>query len=133
MCNTSTFPGIMAVALTLWYFLSLVYFSSNFSLHIKQIFAFSYDSYCSFVKNLIFFFLKLIIIIACSFKDLQVFFMQALPIYALSLFSILLNDDIVDMKKPDQTCSPTFAVHEFSGLFLYPSIFCIKHSTICIK
>ena len=69
----------------------------------------------------------------CSLKDLKFFFMQALPIYTLSLFSILLNDDTVDMKKPDQTCSPTFAVHELSGLFLYPPNFYIKHSTICIK
>ena len=39
-----------------------------------------------------------------------------------------LNDDIVDIEKPDGICSPTFVVDEFSGLFLHPSIFSIKHS-----
>ena len=34
--------------------------------------------------------------------------MQSLPLYTLFLFSILLNDDIVDIEKPDQMSSPTF-------------------------
>ena len=38
------------------------------------------------------------------------------------LFSMLVNEDIVDIEKPDGICSPTFAVDEFSGLFLHPSI-----------
>ena len=38
---------------------------------------------------------------------------------------MFLNDDIVDMEKPDGIC---FAVNEFSGLFLHPSMFFIKHS-----
>ena len=41
---------------------------------------------------------------------------------------MLLNDDIVDSEKSNGICSPTFAVNEFSGLFLYPSFFSIKHS-----
>ena len=41
---------------------------------------------------------------------------------------MLLNDDIVDSGKPDGTSSFTFVVDEFSGLFLHPSIFSIKHS-----
>ena len=41
---------------------------------------------------------------------------------------MLLNDDIVDTENPDEICSPAFAVDEFSGLFLHPSIFSIKHS-----
>ena len=41
---------------------------------------------------------------------------------------MLLNDDIVDIKKLDGICSPTFYVEEFSGLFLHPSIFYIKYS-----
>ena len=41
---------------------------------------------------------------------------------------MLLNYDIVDIEKPDGICSPTFFVDAFSGLFLYPSIFSIKHS-----
>ena len=41
---------------------------------------------------------------------------------------MLLNDDIVHIEKPDGKCSSTFVVGEFSGLFLHPSIFSIKHS-----
>ena len=40
---------------------------------------------------------------------------------------MLLNDDIVDIEKLDQICSLTFAVNEFLGLFLHPSMFSIKH------
>ena len=41
---------------------------------------------------------------------------------------MLLNEDIVNIKKPDGICSPTFVEDEFSGLFLHPSIFSIIHS-----
>ena len=54
--------------------------------------------------------------------------MQSLPPNTLCLFSMLLNEDIVDIEKPDGICSLTFVVDEFSGLFLHPSIFSIKHS-----
>ena len=40
---------------------------------------------------------------------------------------MFLNDDIVDIEKPDRICSPNFDVNEFSGLFLHLSIFSIKH------
>ena len=40
---------------------------------------------------------------------------------------MFLNDDIVDTERPDRICSPKIVVNEFSGLFLYPSIFSIKH------
>ena len=30
--------------------------------------------------------------------------------------------DIVDIEKPNGTCSPTIVVDDFSGLFLHPSI-----------
>ena len=39
-----------------------------------------------------------------------------------------LNDDIVDIGKPDRTCSLTFVANDFSGLFLHPSLFSIKGS-----
>ena len=39
-----------------------------------------------------------------------------------------LNDNIVDIEKPDGICLPTFVVNEFSGLFLHSAIFSIKHS-----
>ena len=40
---------------------------------------------------------------------------------------MVLNDDIVEIEKPDAICLPIFVVNEFSGLFLLPSIFSIKH------
>ena len=54
----------------------------------------------------LFFFLKLIISIACSLNDLQYVFME-------SLFSILLNDNTVNTEKPDGICLPTSIVDEF--------------------
>ena len=53
--------------------------------------------------------------------------MQSLPLYKLALFFMLLNDDIVDIEKPDGMFSPTFAVNQFSKLFLHSSILSIKH------
>ena len=41
---------------------------------------------------------------------------------------MFLNEDIVDIEKPDGICLPTFVVDEFSELFLHPSIFSIEHS-----
>ena len=74
----------------------------------------------------LFFFLSLIIFIVCSLKDSQNFFIQSLPMHTC-FFSMLLNDDIVDIKKPDGICSLIFVVDEFLGFFLLPSIFSIKH------
>ena len=53
--------------------------------------------------------------------------MQSLPLYKLALLFMLLNDDIVDIEKPDGMFSPTFVVNQFSKLFLHSSIFSIKH------
>ena len=41
---------------------------------------------------------------------------------------MLLNEDIVDIEKPDGICSLTFVVDEFSRLLSHPSIFSIIHS-----
>ena len=41
---------------------------------------------------------------------------------------MLLNEDIVDIEKPDGVCLLTFVVAEISGLFLHASIFSIIHS-----
>ena len=79
----------------------------------------------SFVK---FFFLILIIFIACSLKDSQNFFIQPLPLYTSRLLSILLNEDIVDTEKPDGICSLTFIVDKFSELFLHSLVFSFRHS-----
>ena len=57
----------------------------------------------------------------------KVFFMQSLPLYISCSFMVL-NDDTVDIKKPDVIFSYTFVVDEFSGLFLHPSIVSVKHS-----
>ena len=44
------------------------------------------------------------------------------------LIFMLLKEDIVEIGKPDEICSLTFDVDEFSGLFVHPSIFSIIHS-----
>ena len=67
------------------------------------------------------FFFKLIIFFACSFKDSENVFMQSLPWYTSCLFSI--SSNVVDIKRPDGICSPTFTIDVFSELFLHPSIF----------
>ena len=41
---------------------------------------------------------------------------------------MLQNEDIVDIEKAEGVCLFTFAVDEFSGLFLHPTIFSIIHS-----
>ena len=61
--------------------------------------------------NSFFFFLKSIILIVCSLKDTQNIFIQSLPLYASCLFSMLLDEDIVDIEKPDGICSLTFVVN----------------------
>ena len=54
--------------------------------------------------------------------------MQSLSLYTSCLFSMLLNEDIIDIEKPEGICSLTFVVDEFSVLFLHPSILSIIHS-----
>ena len=54
--------------------------------------------------------------------------MQSLPLHTACLFSMLLNDDIIDIENPDGIRSPIFVVDEFSGLYLHSLIFSIKHS-----
>ena len=41
---------------------------------------------------------------------------------------MFLNDDIVDIEKPDGICSQKFIVDELPELILHPSVFSIKHS-----
>ena len=48
--------------------------------------------------------------------------------YTSCLFSMYLNEDIGDIEKPDGTYLLTFAVDEFSGLFLHSTIFAIIYS-----
>ena len=42
-------------------------------------------------------------------------------------YFLSLNDNIVDIEKPDGICSPTSVVDDLSGLFLHASVFSIKH------
>ena len=72
--------------------------------------------------------LLLIVSIMCSLKDSQNFFIQSLLPYTLCLFSMLLNDVIVGIEKPDGICLSTFFVDELSGQILHSLIFYAKHS-----
>ena len=126
MSNTSIFRCIMTIVpnFTIIFIFSMFVFKSlctnvTICLHFDIVFA---------VQTIFFFLLKFNYPIACSLKDPQNLFMQSLPLYTLNLFSILSNDDIVDIEKLGEICSPTFVVGEFSRLFLLPSIFSIKHS-----
>ena len=53
------------------------------------------------------------ICIACCPKNPQKLFMQSLHLYGSGLFSVLLNQDIVDIEKPDGIGLLTFVVDEF--------------------
>ena len=55
--------------------------------------------------------------LACSLKDSQNVLMQSLPLYTSSLFSMVLNEDIEDLEKPDEICSLAFAVDDFQDFF----------------
>ena len=48
---------------------------------------------------------------------------------------MLLDEDVVDIEKPDVVCSLTFVADEFSGLFLHLSILSIIHSRsgVCLS
>ena len=70
---------------------------------------------------------------ACFCKDSQNVIIQSLPLYTTCLFSMLLNDNSVDIEKPDELCSITFAVDQFSRLFLHPSTFFYYILKICIN
>ena len=64
-----------------------------------------------------------------SLKDSKNFFRQSLSLYTSCLFYMLLDDNIVEIEKPEGMCWPTFAVDKFSGLFILLSVFSITYST----
>ena len=78
-----------------------------------------------FFNNFVFLFLKLSSL-GALLRIQKNFFMQSLPLYTSYLFSLSLNYDIGDILKPGGICLSTSVVDDFSGLFLYPSIFSIK-------
>ena len=60
----------------------------------------------------------------CSLKDPQNVFIQSLPLYTSCLLSMLLNEDIVDIEKPDGMCLLAYIVDEFSGIiFTFVNLF----------
>ena len=61
-----------------------------------------------------------------SYEFIKIF-IQFLQLYTSYLFSMLLNKDIKDIKKPEGKFSLTFVVDECSGLLLHLSIFSIIH------
>ena len=128
MCSISVFPCLMTMVpnFTIIFIFSMFIFKFFFT-NIKKFCIWSYFC-CLSVNNFIFFFLKLTVSIASSLKDLQNFFMQSFPLYITWLFSMLLNDDIVDIEKPDGIYWLPFVVDELSGLLLHPSTFSMKHS-----
>ena len=93
----------------------------------KIYFHIAYNSCCSFVKNFIFFLFKITYFHCAPSYEITTFF-NAIFMYTSCLFSILLNEDIVDIEKPDRICLLSFVLDEFSGLFLHPLIFSIIHS-----
>ena len=64
----------------------------------------------------------------CSLKDSQNCSYNLCFCIHHACFSMILNDDIEDIEKPDGISLPTFVVNEVLGLILHPSAFSIKHS-----
>ena len=120
MCSVSIFSCIVTIS------------SSFMIFFIFQIFLFyKYKRFLGFhmisaLLLLIISFFKKIIFITCSLKYSQN--ILPLPMYTSCLFSMLLNEDIADIEKPDGICLLAFVVDEFSELFLHPSIFSITYS-----
>ena len=82
----------------------------------------------------LFFFLKLIILIVCSFKDSQNYFMQYLSLYTSFIFSMYSNDCILNIEKCDGKFSLTFVVDEllFRFILIYINL-CYYKLKICIN
>ena len=109
----------MAVTFNFTIIFNLGLFTFKLFLQMYQTFFFSGNSCRSFVNGIIFFFLKLTIFIACSFKYSHDFFIQSSILYILHLFSISPNAHIVEIKYPQGPCSPTFVVNGFLKLFYH--------------
>ena len=136
MCSTSIFHFIMAMASTfrIFFFFGNIYFYISF-LQICQVFAVRMIPAALLLTILIFFFLKLTAYIGRFLKNSQNFFIQSLPLYTSCLFSMLLNEHIVESEKPDEVCLLTFVPDEFLGLSLHSSSISLSCYTckICIS
>ena len=64
---------------------------------------------------------------ACSLKDSHGFLIQSLPLYKSCLLPVLLNEDIVCIKKAERIYLRTLFADKYSGLFEHLSIFSIIH------
>ena len=117
MQSTPIFPCIMTVIskFTLYFDLSNIYFQFFIQKHNKFLRFGMIHAALLLITS--FFYSKLIYFIACSLKDSQNIFMQSLPLYTPCLFSMLLNEDIVDFEKPDVMCLLPCL---FPQLFLHP-------------
>ena len=117
MRSTSVLPCIMTMISNFTIsFIFQIFIFKFFCTDITDI-AFPYDSSCSFVNNFF---------IACSKESTKLFHTIFTSVHIMFIFYAL-NDDIVDIEKPDGICSVIFIVSEFSGLFLQASIFSLIH------
>ena len=124
MRSTTLFPCIMTMISNFTVFFIFEIFIFNFFLYkYNRFLRFHMIAAAFLIKAPFFFCLKLVIFIACFFKNSQNFFMQSLPLYRSFLFSILLNGDIVVTETPDGIYLLNFVVDEFPELFLDPSMF----------
>ena len=104
-----------------------------FQIYVLKIFLHKYNRFVHFRKipaalcliTSFFSFLKLILFIACSLKDSLNFFIQSLPVHTSKLFSMLLNEDIVDMSRHWKIWWNMLAY--FCGRWIFRTIFtCIN-------
>ena len=128
MCSTSVFPSIITMISNFTIFFIFEIFIFKFFFTNVTDFWFLYDCCWSFVNNFIFFNFKINYFLCMLSSGFIKLFMQSLPRYTSCLFSMLLNEGIVDIEKPYGICSLTFVEDDFAGFFLHPSIFSIIHS-----
>ena len=128
MCSTSLLTCITKIISDFRVFLIFNIFIFKLFFTIIKLFTLSYEFSCLLVNNFIFFFLKLMIFTECPLKASQNFFIQSIPLHTPCLFSTYLNDDSVDIVKPDRIHSLTYVADDLSGLFLQQSTFSIKYS-----
>ena len=115
------------LGLSIYFFLSNIYFQiflciCNRFLHFHMILA-------ALLFIVSFFFLKLIIFIACSLKNSQTFYAIFTSVHIMIVFHASKWGVTVDIEKSDGISLLTFVVNdEVLGLFLHSSIFSIIHS-----
>ena len=66
----------------------------------------------------------------CYFKDSLNFFIQSLPLHKLRFFSVLLNDDIVDIEKLMEYAHPLMLWMNFQGYFYIHQSFLLNNQDL---